>query len=122
MAACSTRIALAPSANGTIEPGTRLAGSADNIAANNVLNAVTQPVGTTRTVTVAGSGEFIGAINAPSYDFSINSSADFYGALIGKTMDFTSSANIHYDEALKNFTGSGSKLTYHVASWVEAVR
>ena len=109
-----------------IEGNIAVTGSAfvnqSNIAANNVLNAVTQPVGTTRTVTVAGSGEFIGAINAPSYDFSINGSADFYGALIGKTMDFTSSANIHYDEALKNFTGSGSKLTYHVASWVEAVR
>jgi hypothetical protein len=93
-----------------------------NLAANNILNAVTPPVGTPRTVTVSGSGQFIGAINAPGSDFAVTGSADFFGALIGKTMDFTASANLHYDEALKDFTGSGARLTYRVASWLEAVR
>ncbi len=93
-----------------------------NVAANNILNAVTPPIGTTRTVTLSGAGQFIGAINAPGFDFAINGSSDVFGALIGKTMSFGSSANIHYDEALMNFTGSGSRLNYRVRSWVEAVR
>jgi hypothetical protein len=93
-----------------------------NIAANNIINAITPPVGTNRKVTVSGGGTFVGAINAPGSDFTISGSAIFSGALIGKTMNISGGASLHYDEALARFTGSGGSGAYRVASWVEAVR
>ena len=93
-----------------------------NLAANNIINAVTPAAGTPRKVTVSGNGTFIGAINAPGSDFAILGNSAFFGALIGKTMNLVGTAEIHYDEALKKFSGSGATGAWRVASWVEAVR
>ena len=93
-----------------------------NLAANNIINAVTPPAGVTRSVKISGNGAFIGAINAPGSDFTIFGSSAFYGALIGKTLNVIGSADIHYDEALRKFSGSGATGAWRVASWVEAVR
>jgi Tfp pilus assembly protein PilX len=91
-----------------------------NIAANNMINVVSPPKGTTQKVTVSGGGTFIGTINAPGADFTISGSANFSGALIGKTMVISGGASVHYDEALAKLPGNG--YGYNVASWVEAVR
>ena len=93
-----------------------------NLAANNIINAVTPPAGVTRNVKISGNGTFIGAINAPGSDFTVLGNSVFIGALIGKTMNVTGTADIHYDEALKKFSGSGATGAWRVASWVEAVR
>ena len=89
-------------------------------AANNIINLINPPVGTSQKVTVSGGGTFIGAINAPGADFTISGSANFSDALIGKTMNISGGANVHYDQALASMAGSG--YGYKVASWVEAVR
>ena len=41
-----------------------------NVAGNNLINAVTPPTGTIREMTFTGGGDFIGAINAPAYNFT----------------------------------------------------
>ena len=93
-----------------------------NIAANNIINLITPPVGVSQTVTVSGSGTFIGAINAPGADFTASGSAEMSGAIIGKTMNISGGANVHYDEALARAGGIGGTPCYRVASFVEAVR
>ena len=91
-----------------------------NIAANNIINLINPPVGTSQKVTVSGGGTFIGAINAPGADFTISGSGNLSGAIIGKTMNISGGASVHFDEALASMAGSG--YGYKVASWVEAVR
>ena len=91
-----------------------------NIAANNIINLINPPVGTSQKVTVSGGGTFIGAINAPWADFTISGSGNLSGAIIGKTMNISGGASVHFDEALASMAGSG--YGYKVASWVEAVR
>ncbi len=91
-----------------------------NIAANNIVNVVTPAVGTPRSVTINGGGDIIGAINAPGSDFTMTGNAQIFGALIGRTLS-TGGGQIHYDEALDKFSGTGD-YGYSVASWVEAVR
>ena len=91
-----------------------------NIAANNIMNVVTPPAGTARSVTVTGSGDLIGAINAPASDFKLTGNANIFGALIGRTMSI-GGGSVHYDEALSRTYGSGD-YGYAVASLVEAVR
>ncbi len=93
-----------------------------NVAANNIINVINPPSGTTQKVTVSGGGTFIGAINAPGADFTLSGTANFSGAMVGKTIVISGGASLHYDEALAKFNGSGSKGNYRVASWVEAVR
>jgi len=93
-----------------------------NIAANNIIYVVNPPTGTSQTVTVSGSGNFIGAIDAPGADFTISGSANLSGALVGKTMLISGGASVHYDKALANYTGSGGGAGWQVASLVEAVR
>ncbi|MGB8166834.1 MAG: hypothetical protein WCF18_05045 [Chthoniobacteraceae bacterium] len=92
-----------------------------NLAASNIINVVSPPVGVTQLVTVSGSGTFIGAINAPGAAFTITGDANFSGAMIGKTMVISGNAGIHYDEALSK-ADVGLPPAYRVASWVEAVR
>jgi hypothetical protein len=92
-----------------------------NIAENNILNVVTPASGATRSVTVNGGGDIIGAFNAPASDFSMTGTANIFGGLIGKTMRITGGGSIHYDEALSKIYGSGD-YGYTVGSWVEVVR
>jgi hypothetical protein len=91
-----------------------------NIAANNIVNVVTPPVGTTQKVTINGGGDMIAAINAPGAEFTMTGNAQIYGALIGKKLS-TGGGSVHYDEALDKLNGNGD-YGYSVASWVEAVR
>jgi hypothetical protein len=93
-----------------------------NLAANNLINVTTPPVGVTRKVAVSGSGNFIGAINSPGAVVTVSSGASLSGAIIGKTMAISGGSSVHYDAALKRITGNVSIGSYRVRSWVEAVR
>jgi hypothetical protein len=109
-----------------VEGNIAISGSSFNApsarAADNVINAITPPAGTPRTVSVSGNGTFTGAINAPGSDVTVSGSGEIVGAMIGKTMLLSGSGDVHFDEALKKFMGSAPKTGYRVASWVEAVR
>ncbi len=85
-----------------------------NVAANLLLKGVDPAPGTTRTMVVSGSGDFVGVINAPNYDFTISGLGEYSGALIGHTINLSGGANFHYDEALSRGTTS-----YSIASWYE---
>lgn len=77
-------------------------------------------VGTSNKVTVSGSANFIGTINAPGYDTTISGSGNFSGALIAKSLTISGGASFHYDEALALGAGSGSSVSnYAYASWFE---
>lgn len=93
-----------------------------NRSAHNVINAVSPAVATPKSVTISGGGTFIGAINAPAYEFTISGSAEFSGAMIGKTMNISGGASLHFDESLASAPGIGSTPVFRVASWAEAVR
>lgn len=109
-----------------IEGDTTVSGSSfnnqSNIAANNIINVINRTDGSNQKVTVSGGGTFIGVINAPGAQFTISGDSNFSGALIGKTMTISGGASVHYDQALAKLSGGAGGGTYHVASWVEAVR
>jgi len=92
-----------------------------NRAANNIMNVVTPAVEVSQTVTVSGSGTFIGAINAPGAALTVSGGAEMSGAFIGKTMSISDGTNIHFDEALPRI-GANGDAGYQVSSFVEAVR
>jgi cytoskeletal protein CcmA (bactofilin family) len=67
-------------------------------------------------VSVAGNGSFVGAIYAPDADLTISGNGNVYGAVVAKSVTLNGNANVHYDESLKNITGSAG---YLAASWQE---
>lgn len=109
-----------------VEDDITVSGSAfnnqSNVAAYNHIAAITPTDGSSRKVTVSGSGSFIGMIEAPSSDFTISGDADFSGALIGKTITISGGASVHYDKALSRYYLPGDFRGYRVASWLEGVR
>jgi hypothetical protein len=76
-------------------------------------------VGNGHTVTVSGSGNFIGTLNAPGDAVVVSGSGNFSGALIGNTLNISGGASLHYDEALKGGIGSTTFGNYSFASWFE---
>ena len=74
-------------------------------------------VGTGKTLTDSGNGNFIGTINAPGYDITISGNGAFVGALIGDTLTISGNGGFHYDQAL----GAGANLVANFAygSWFE---
>jgi len=74
-------------------------------------------VGTGHTLTVSGSGSFIGTLNAPGYDITISGGAAFSGAAIGNSINISGSGGFHYDEQLASASAPVSNYTY--ASWFE---
>ena len=67
-------------------------------------------------MTISGSGNFVGTINAPNYNTTLSGSGSLVGALITNTLDVSGQAGIHYDEAL----GSNPLVAnYSYASWFE---
>ncbi len=91
-----------------------------NIAANNIIESISPAAGVSQKVTVSGSGNFIGTINAPNADFTVSGSANLSGAFIAQSIIISGGASVHYDEALARAGGNGG--SYTVASWVEGVR
>jgi hypothetical protein len=76
-------------------------------------------VGTGHTVTVSGSGNFIGTVNAPADAVVVSGSGNFSGAVIGNNLTISGGASFHYDEALGKGSGSSSVGNYAFASWFE---
>lgn len=66
-------------------------------------------------LTISGSSNFIGTIDAPQAHISYSSSATFIGAAIGKSFTDSDGAAIVYDESL----ASPSTQIYVVQSWAE---
>ncbi|MDP9291275.1 MAG: hypothetical protein M3O82_02800 [Verrucomicrobiota bacterium] len=72
-----------------------------------------------RTVSIDGSGAFVGVIYAPNADVSLSNSGSkalYWGSIVGKTITMNGDTSVHYDEAL-----SQDALTtdYRLASWFE---
>ena len=76
-------------------------------------------VGTNNTVTVTGTGDFIGTIDAPGYDVTVNGTGSFVGALIAKTLYVGGSSSLHYDEALAAKGNNNAIGNFSYASWFE---
>jgi hypothetical protein len=83
------------------------------LAANSSLVAV----GTGNTVTISGSGNFIGVLNAPGDNVTISGGASFSGAAIANSINISGSGGFHYDQELASANGPVSNYTY--ASWFE---
>src|SRR3990172_8669325 len=68
--------------------------------------------------TLTSSSDVYAAIHAPQAAINISSSVDLYGAVRGKYINIASSADFHYDEALKNMS-VGNPSSYEIVSWRE---
>jgi hypothetical protein len=91
-----------------------------NVAANLQVFGITPESGTPK-VTVSGNAGFTGVLNAPEFPLEISSNGTFAGAVIAKTIKLSGSGDFHYDEALANFSSTGS-TKYQYASWIEDIR
>lgn len=62
-------------------------------------------------IAFSGNGQFCGILVAPNGNLTLNgggnSVEDFIGAIIANTITLNGHYNFHYDEALKNYRGSG---------------
>jgi hypothetical protein len=70
-------------------------------------------------VTVSGSGNFIGTLDAPGYDVTISGTGYFVGAVIGDTLNISGGAGLHFDEALLGGLANPTLGNYSFASWFE---
>jgi hypothetical protein len=70
---------------------------------------------------VGGNGDFIGVLNAPAYDLTINGNGQFVGTAIGLTANLVGGAGFHYDEALGALPAP-SASSYQYVSWMEDIR
>jgi len=87
-------------------------------ASNNQMIAVGTG-NTTPTLTVSGSGNYIGTIWAPIYGITVSGTANLSGAFIGNNINISGGASVHYDEALKNLIEGNSTGNFAFASWFE---
>jgi hypothetical protein len=114
-----------------IQGNTDIAGNGivnqSNSASNLWMYGITPNDGSTSTLLIAGNGDFIGVVDAPSYNTTITGSGtngghnaySFIGAVIANTITVTGNGSIHYDEALKDLLPSMGVATYSYASWFE---
>ena len=72
-------------------------------------------------ISISNSGDFYGAIYAPSAGVSMSNSATIYGSVIAGSLTMSNSADIHYDTALTNVTMSGGTSGYSVKKWHEVI-
>ena len=91
-----------------------------SVAANLQVFGITPESGTPK-VTLSGNADFTGILNAPEFPLEISSSGTFVGAAIVKSAKLSGSGDFHYDEALANFSSTGS-TKYQYASWIEDIR
>ena len=74
-------------------------------------------------VTVSGSGNYIGTIEAPDSKVTVSGSGMFIGGLIGDTLTISGGASFYADDALANYTGDGEiqllNASYAFSNWFE---
>lgn len=103
-------------------------GNSFKIAGNGVVNDTGNASGfyyfglpSNKTVQFNGNASFIGAIYAPSADFSLggggNNTYDFIGASVTKTVKMNGHFNFHYDENLRR---NGMGRGYIPTNWTES--
>jgi hypothetical protein len=73
---------------------------------------------TTYEVKFAGGSDFYGAAYAPNADLKLAGNSAFYGAAVGNTVDISSTADLHYDEALARLDLDPTP-SYQVKAWLE---
>ena len=71
-------------------------------------------------LTVTGTGDFIGTINAPHFNAVLSGTGAYIGALIAESLDIKGSGAFHYDEVLGS-NGGSTVDNYSYASWFEDV-
>jgi hypothetical protein len=119
-------IQLQPGVHATIyvEGNTTVAGggivNASGRPRNLQLHGVT-PASGTRTLTVSGTADFIGVVNAPAFDLNLLSTGMFCGAAIARSANINGTAGYHYDESLADLS-LGPPERYEYASWIEDIR
>ncbi len=79
------------------------------------------PASGTRTITVGGSGDFVGVIDAPDFDLTVSGPGMFCGAAIARAAAISTANGFHYDEDLGDLQ-IGPSERYEFASWIEDVR
>ena len=72
-------------------------------------------------ISVSNSGDFYGAIYAPSASVNMSNSATIYGSVIAGSLTMSNSADIHYDTALQNASMAIGAGSYSAKSWHEVV-
>ena len=77
-------------------------------------------------VTVSGSGVYVGTIDAPNSAVTVSGSGSFTGALIANTLNISGGASFHADDALASYTtgglnqsSGGSPTSFAFANWFE---
>ena len=71
-------------------------------------------------VTVSGSGNFIGTLEAPNSAVTISGSGSLTGAVIANTLNISGGASFHYDDSLATYGSGGTTIgAYSFASWFE---
>jgi hypothetical protein len=86
----------------------------------------TAPTGSSQSITIGGSGEFVGTIYAPNADVVLSGSGDVSGAVIGKTVVVSGAGVMHYDVQLAQLSplggptpDSSAAATLAISSWAE---
>ena len=73
------------------------------------------------TMKIAGIGNFVGLVNAPTYYIDIVGNGSFVGCVIGYDAKLSGNGGFHYDENLKLLPAPGA-TNYQFVSWVEDIR
>jgi hypothetical protein len=73
------------------------------------------------TMKIAGIGNFVGLVNAPTYYIDIVGNGSFVGCVIGYNAKLSGNGGFHYDEDLKLLPAPGA-TNYQFVSWVEDIR
>jgi hypothetical protein len=94
--------------------------NASGLARNLQVHGVT-PASGTRTISITGTADFIGVINAPAHDLSMTGTGGFSGAAIARSATIVGTSGYHYDESLADLS-LGPPERYEYASWIEDVR
>lgn len=70
-------------------------------------------------VNFANSGSLYGTVFAPQTNIQLSNSFQVYGALAANSISLLNSAQVHYDEALKNIPTPFTTPTYSIQDWRE---
>jgi hypothetical protein len=106
-----------------VEGNISLAGNSivnqSGLAADLIIDGVTPADGSTRTAYIAGNGNFIGLVDAPSFNTTYAGNGDVMGAIIANTLTLQGNGSLHYDQALNSLLPYLGPTTYAFASWFE---
>lgn len=82
-------------------------------------NAATGTWSNTHKITISGTADWIGQIDAPSASVVVSGGGSLVGALVADNLNISGGSGLHYDEALKTGGASLALGNYAFASWFE---